>query len=159
MTGGTDGAGTGSEPPGGPRVRASDADRQRVVHRLQEAVARGLLTFDEGSERMGQAWASRHLDELPELTADLPAPAPPVPAPAAAPGWRVLALLAVLQLRTTLGGAAGPASRVARVRLAAVSVAALLAVGLLLGLAVGGLAAHAPGPGGFDGFGGPHFHR
>ena len=132
---------------GAPRVRASDADRHRVVHRLQEAVARGLLTLDEGSERMGRTWDSRYLDELPALTADLPAPPP---AAEAAPGWRALGLLALLQLRTTLGGAAGPASRAARVRLAAVSVAALLVVGLLLGLLVG-VAGHGPDAGGFDG--------
>jgi hypothetical protein len=133
-------------------VRASDADRHRVVHRLQEAVARGLLTLDEGSERMGRTWESRYLDELPALTADLPAP---VPTAAAAPGWRALGLLALLQLRTTLGGAAGPASRAARVRLAAVSVAALLVVGLLLGVMVG-VAGHGPDAGAFDG---PRFHH
>jgi hypothetical protein len=137
---------------GARRVRASDADRHEVVHRLQEAVARGQLTFDEGSERMASTWTSRYLDELPALTADLPAP---VPAAAVAPGWRALGLLALLQLRTTLGGAAGPASRAARVRLAAASVAALLLVGLLLGLVVG-VAGHGPDAGGF---GGPRFHH
>jgi hypothetical protein len=134
-------------------VRAADADRHRVVHRLQEAVGLGQLGFDEGSDRMARAWASRYLDELPELTADLPAPARP---PAAAPGWRALGLLALLQLRTTLGGTAGPGSRAARARLAAVSVAALLLAGLLVGLVVAGVAGHAPGPGAF---GGPHFRR
>jgi Domain of unknown function (DUF1707) len=132
---------------GARRVRASDADRHEVVHRLQEAVARGQLTFDEGSERMSSTWTSRYLDELPPLTADLPAP---VPAAAAAPGWRALGLLALLQLRTTLGGAAGPASRAARVRLAAASVAALLLVGLLLGVVLG-VAAHGPDAGAFAG--------
>jgi hypothetical protein len=159
MTGepfGTDpgaGPGAGSGAGAGPRVRASDADRHLVVHRLQEAVARGQLTFDEGSERMARAWASRHLDELPELTADLPAP---VAAQPAAPGWRALALLAVLQLRTTLGGAAGPGSRAAQVRLAALSVAVLLVAGLVLGLVVGDLAGHGAEAGDFPG---GHFHR
>jgi hypothetical protein len=133
-------------------VRASDADRQLVVHRLQEAVARGQLTFEEGSERMARAWASTHLDELPELTADLPAPVPPAPV---APGWPALGVLALLQLRTTHGGAAGPASRAARVRLAALSVAALVLIGLFLGLVVGGLAAHGPDAGDFAG---GHWH-
>ena len=153
MSGDADQVGTREQPQTGPRVRASDADRHRVVHRLQEAVARGLLSFDEGSERMARAWASRHLDELPALTADLPAPVPPA---AAAPGWRALGLLALLQLRTTLGGAAGPASRAARARLAAVSVAALLLVGLVLGLVVSGLAAHGAVAGALPG---PRFHR
>jgi Domain of unknown function (DUF1707) len=153
MSGETDGTGTDGEPQGRPRVRASDADRHAVVHRLQEAVARGQLSFDEGSERMARAWAGRYQDELPELTADLPVPAP---APETAPGWQALGLLALLQLRTTLGGAAGPASRAARARLAAVSVAALLFLGLVLGLVVSGLAAHGPDAGAFAG---PHGHR
>src|SRR5947209_125758 len=100
MSGEADQPGTSEHPQPAPRVRASDADRHVVVHRLQEAVARGLLTFDEGSERMARAWDSRHLDELPALTADLPATALPAPT---APGWRALGLLALLQLRTTLG--------------------------------------------------------
>src|SRR5437868_1068831 len=83
---------------------ASDAGGHLVLHRRQDAAARGLLTFDEGSERVARAWAIRHLDELPALTADLPATVPPAPT---APGWRELGLLALLQLRTTLGGAAG----------------------------------------------------
>ena len=153
MSGDADQPGTPEQPQAGPRVRASDADRHGVVHRLQEAVARGLLGFDEGSERMARAWDSRHLDELPALTADLPAPVPPEPV---APGWRALGLLALLQLRTTLGGEAGPDSRAARARLAAVSVAALLLVGLVLGLVVSGLAAHGADAGSF---GGPRFHR
>jgi len=153
MSGEADQPGTSEHPQPAPRVRASDADRHVVVHRLQEAVARGLLTFDEGSERMARAWDSRHLDELPALTADLPATALPAPT---APGWRALGLLALLQLRTTLGGEAGPASRAARARLAAVSVAALLLVGLVLGLVVSGLAAHGADAGSF---GGPRFHR
>ena len=40
------------------RVRASDADRLATVERLQDAVARGLLTPDEGSERMADAFAA-----------------------------------------------------------------------------------------------------
>lgn len=153
MTGEPSGTAEGAGPAARPRVRAADSDRQRVVHQLQEAVGRGQLGFDEGSDRMARAWASRHLDELPELTADLPAP---TPAAAPAPGWRALGLLALLQLRTTLGGAAGPGSRAARARLAALSVATLLLAGLLVGLVVAGVAEHGPGPGGFAG---PHLHR
>ena len=82
-----------------PRVRASDADREAVVATLHDAVVRGLLTLQEGEERLAAAYAVRFLDELPSLTADLPPP--PAPAPAAvAPGWRVLATLVWLQLRT-----------------------------------------------------------
>jgi hypothetical protein len=34
-----------------PRMRASDADRLATVKHLQDAMARGLLAPDEGSER------------------------------------------------------------------------------------------------------------
>ena len=87
------------EPP--PRLRASDADREAVVQALLDAIARGLLTLQEGDERVTAAYAARFQDELPGLTADLP----PTPASApVAPGWRALALLAWLQLRTAVGG-------------------------------------------------------
>jgi hypothetical protein len=78
-----------SEPSG---MRASDADRDRVLDVLREAAAEGRLTPDELDERMGAALAARTLGELATLTADLPAgqpepdwlpaaSAPPEPAP------------------------------------------------------------------------------
>ena len=58
-----------------PEVRASDADRDRVVDVLREAVGDGRLTADEFDERMEAALSSRTLGELAGLTADLgPAP-------------------------------------------------------------------------------------
>src|SRR3954447_21108685 len=73
----------GSAQPGRrPRMRASDAQREDVVHRLHDAVGTGLLTVEEGHERTAAAFAARYVDELPPLTADLPDPPP------AAPGWR-----------------------------------------------------------------------
>ncbi len=87
------------EPP--PRLRASDADREVVVQALLDAIARGLLTLQEGDERVAAAYTARFQDELPRLTADLP----PIPSSApVAPGWRTVALLAWLQLRTAVGG-------------------------------------------------------
>src|SRR5436190_1734999 len=72
------------------RLRTSDAERSAVVDVLQDAVAHGLLTHDEGGERMASALAAKFRDELPPLTADLPpAPAPGPAAPTAA-GWRQL---------------------------------------------------------------------
>ena len=59
----------------GPRFRASDVERMAVAQVLQDAVARGLLTPDEGSDRTGAAFAAVYRDELPALTVDLP-PAP-----------------------------------------------------------------------------------
>ncbi|MEU8774053.1 DUF1707 domain-containing protein [Streptomyces sp. NPDC048606] len=78
-----------SPEPGG--MRASDADRERVVERLRDAVAEGRLDMDEFEERLDAAYASRTYAELEPLTRDLPAPAgeagafPVVPAPGAAP--------------------------------------------------------------------------
>jgi hypothetical protein len=114
-------------------VRASDADRVAVVAVLHDAVARGLLTLDEGDERVAAAYAARFLTDLPPLTADLP----PAPAPApTAPGWHALAVLAWLQVRAAVAGfswrGSARAAR-ARPRLALVLVAllALLSVGAI----------------------------
>lgn len=82
-------------------MRASDADRHATAHRIQDGVGRGLLTFDEGGERLAAAWAARYIDELALLTVDLPSAVPTAPA-AVAPGWSTLAALAAAQLRHTL---------------------------------------------------------
>src|SRR4051794_28979120 len=96
----TDATATETLPPAPTRLRAADADRHRTVAALQDAVARGLLTSEEAGPRMAAASAAQFLDELPPLTADLPTAAAPTPA---APGWRLLATLAVLQGRAGLG--------------------------------------------------------
>jgi hypothetical protein len=54
-------------------VRASDADRQRVIESLQRHTAEGRLTLDEFSERVGSVFAARTLNELAAATDDLPA--------------------------------------------------------------------------------------
>jgi len=56
---------------GPPEVRASDADRDRVLDLLRTAIGDGRLTADEFGERMGAALAARTLGELAVLTADL----------------------------------------------------------------------------------------
>jgi hypothetical protein len=59
----------------GPRdLRASDADRERVVALLTEAAGDGRLTLGEHSERAERAYAARTLGELAVLTADLAVP-------------------------------------------------------------------------------------
>jgi hypothetical protein len=59
-------------------VRASDADRERVVAVLNQAVGAGTLTLAEAEERITTAYAARYRQDLVGLTADLPAePAPP----------------------------------------------------------------------------------
>src|SRR5260370_35257512 len=55
-------------------LRASDADRDRVLAMLSEAMSDGRLTAEEHSERIQRAFAARTLGELAELTADLAAP-------------------------------------------------------------------------------------
>jgi hypothetical protein len=57
-----------------PDMRASDADRDRVVDMLREAVGDGRLTADEFDERLEAALSSRTLGELAALIADLGRP-------------------------------------------------------------------------------------
>jgi Domain of unknown function (DUF1707) len=77
------------EPASSPDLRASDADRDRVIDVLRAATADGRLTADEFSERMEAALASRTFRELAPLTADLAA-APARPKPDNAPAEDVL---------------------------------------------------------------------
>src|SRR5215471_2576562 len=58
-------------PPSPRDLRASDADRDRVLAMLSEAMSDGRLTADEHAERVQRAIAARTLGELAELTADL----------------------------------------------------------------------------------------
>lgn len=63
-----------SEPPE-PRptpILASDAERERSVALLRDAVGEGRLTLEEFSERIGLAQAARTDQELARLTRDLP---------------------------------------------------------------------------------------
>jgi Domain of unknown function (DUF1707) len=55
-------------------MRASDADRDRVVDMLREAVGDGRLTPDEFDERLEAALSSRTLGELAVIIADLGRP-------------------------------------------------------------------------------------
>jgi Domain of unknown function (DUF1707) len=54
-------------------VRASDADRERVVDLLKAAFVEGRLTMDELGERVGGALAARTHAELAMMTAGIPA--------------------------------------------------------------------------------------
>ena len=55
------------------RLRASDADRERVIDALKAAFVQGRLDRDEFDARIGQAVASRTYGELAAVTADIPA--------------------------------------------------------------------------------------
>jgi hypothetical protein len=59
--------------PGDPRLRASDADRERTAELLREHHAVGRLTQEEFAARLESAFAARTRGELDELLADLPA--------------------------------------------------------------------------------------
>jgi len=55
-------------------LRASDADRDRVLALLAEAMSDGRITQEEHAERVQRACSARTLGELAELTGDLAAP-------------------------------------------------------------------------------------
>jgi hypothetical protein len=59
--------------PGDPRIRASDADRDRATALLREHHAAGRLDAEEFHERMNKALDAKTLGEIDELMADLPA--------------------------------------------------------------------------------------
>lgn len=75
-------------------LRASDADREATVARLQHAFAEGRLELAEVDERTAAAYAAKTFGDLAALTRDLPAE-PPAPArtpqtprqPSAPPSW------------------------------------------------------------------------
>ena len=60
-----------------PAVRASDADREATVTRLQRAVAEGRIDLSEFGDRVEAAYAAGTHDDLAALVADLPPDAPP----------------------------------------------------------------------------------
>jgi Domain of unknown function (DUF1707) len=55
-----------------PKIRASDADRDRTAAALREHLAAGRLTNEEFDERLDKTYAAKTLGELDELMADLP---------------------------------------------------------------------------------------
>jgi hypothetical protein len=63
-----------ADPPSSPALRASDADRDRVIELLRTAVADGRLDQAEFDERVDATLAARTIDALTPLTADLIAP-------------------------------------------------------------------------------------
>jgi hypothetical protein len=56
-----------------PRIRTSDAERERIAQILREAVGEGRLTLEEGDERLATLYTTKFRDELNPLVADLPA--------------------------------------------------------------------------------------
>ncbi|MEK2475605.1 MULTISPECIES: DUF1707 SHOCT-like domain-containing protein [Streptomyces] len=60
-----------------PQLRASDADRDRVVEILRDALAEGRLDMAEFDERFDATHQARTYGELEKITADLPVAAQP----------------------------------------------------------------------------------
>jgi hypothetical protein len=117
--------------PDNPKLRASDADRDRAASLLREHHAAGRLTAEEFSERLDAAYAAKTLGDISELLADLPSidlyhlpdesmrrmaqqarpPAPAVASGRLSPAWRaawgswasVSLVLFVIWLITALG--------------------------------------------------------
>ena len=95
------------------RVRAADADRERVVDALRRHAAAGRLDPDELGERIDRAYAARYVDEVQAVLAELPRDEPPgeprgAPRrrrPVAAHAAPLVAAAAVLAVVTTLTGA------------------------------------------------------
>jgi hypothetical protein len=82
----TGGTGAGGDTGGDPslRLRASDADRDRVADQLRDALAEGRLTPEEHAERLDAVYAAKTYAELAPIVADLPGagrPAAPPPRP------------------------------------------------------------------------------
>ncbi|HVW40289.1 MAG TPA: DUF1707 domain-containing protein [Amycolatopsis sp.] len=61
------------------RLRASDADREHIASRIQQASTEGRLTLDETEQRLGAVYAAKYVDELREFVGDLPAEPPEQP--------------------------------------------------------------------------------
>lgn len=76
------------------RIRASDADRERITARLQEHFAEGRLTREELDERITATLAARTYGDLHRVMADLPGPAP------VQPGWPVAGVPRPVLVRT-----------------------------------------------------------
>jgi hypothetical protein len=60
-------------------LRASDADRERIVLALRQHHGDGRLTVEEFTERMNLAYEAKTLGDLDGLTRDLPPLPPPLP--------------------------------------------------------------------------------
>jgi hypothetical protein len=111
-----------------PSIRASDADRERVVELLRQHNVEGRLTSEEFDERMSAAYAAKTVGALAELTTDLPvdlaehsrhqaelarrnAPAKPLAGAlrAAVASWASLAVLLTVVWAVSGGGSFWPA--------------------------------------------------
>jgi hypothetical protein len=84
-----------------PRLRASDADRDRAASVLNGAMAEGRLTADEHSDRLDALYAAKTHAEIVPLLDDLPSRA--AAAPPATPSGEVSHIVAILSGATRKG--------------------------------------------------------
>ena len=125
------------------RLRASRADRERVIELLKVAFVQDRLTHDELDTRVGLALASRTYADLADLTADIPAglaAAEPAADPACTPA-------------RTLARAARRSGLCLLVPLALVGLIVLTKAGNLVGPAIFAAVAATIAATGFLGFG------
>ncbi|MGW7351932.1 DUF1707 and DUF4190 domain-containing protein [Streptomyces sp. NPDC054784] len=89
---------------------ASNSDRERAVDVLRAAFAEGRLTKEEYDERAGRAVAARSVEELQQLTSDLPhGPGGATPGPGMqGPGMQAPGMHGQLVPGTFQGGGYGP---------------------------------------------------
>ena len=76
------------------KMRASDADRDRVVEHLNVAYSEGRLSKDEYDGRLEKALSARTCADLDQIVADLPATRPAVVPPVARTNGLAMASLA-----------------------------------------------------------------
>ncbi|MCZ2819197.1 DUF1707 domain-containing protein [Modestobacter sp. VKM Ac-2977] len=89
-------SGRSETPPLTATVRASDAEREAVVTRLQAALGEGRISVDEFTQRADVAYAAVTTADLDQLLADLPAPATAVPAVGEIVGERTTGTIATV---------------------------------------------------------------
>jgi uncharacterized protein DUF1707 len=84
-----------------PRLRASDADRDRAASVLNGAMAEGRLTVDEHADRLDALYAAKTHAEIVPLLDDLPSRT--TAAPPATPSGEVSHIVAILSGATRKG--------------------------------------------------------
>lgn len=104
-------------------MRASDADRERVIEALRQHTADGRLTMDEFEQRVGDVFAARTYAELRPVLRELP----PLPSPPStddrAGSAGAAARSAMPEVRRRIGSLARPAA-IAAVAVVAVTLIA-----------------------------------
>ena len=120
-------------------LRASRADRERVIDLLKAAFVQGRLTRDEFDERVGGALASRTYRELAAVTADLPAElieAPPRRPPAQAQSWIPMSTAINAGAGVTVAAVLGMLAAVlAGSQVAVITVALFAVIGMIVAIA------------------------